>query len=75
MGCFRLNNYAHNTLTIDSQLQVVEGDAPIINDNKDPNFMQVTFDLSTVYKNQLASSTRGIAIVNCPSSNQKSTLV
>ena len=61
---FRLNNYAHNTLTIDSQLQVVEGDAPIINDNKDPNFMQVTFDLSTVYKNQLASSTRGIAIVN-----------
>jgi hypothetical protein len=61
---FRLNNYAHNTLTIDSQLQVVEGDAPIINENKDPNFMQVTFDLSTVYKNQLASSTRGIAIVN-----------
>jgi len=61
---FRLNNYAHNTLTIDSQLQVVEGDAPIINDSKDPNFMQVTFDLSTVYKNQLASSTRGIAIVN-----------
>lgn len=61
---FRLNNYAHNTLTIDGQLQVVEGDAPIINDNKDPNFMQVTFDLSTVYKNQLASSTRGIAIVN-----------
>ena len=61
---FRLNNYAHNTLTIDGQLQVVEGDAPIINEKKDPNFMQVTFDLSTVYKNQVASSTRGIAIVN-----------
>ncbi|MGI9137933.1 MAG: heparinase II/III domain-containing protein [Sediminibacterium sp.] len=61
---FRLNNYAHNTLTIDSQLQVVEGHASIIHENKDPNFMQVTFDLSSVYKNQLASSNRGIAIVN-----------
>ena len=61
---FRLNNFAHNTLTIDSQLQVVDGHAPIINEKKDPNFMQVTFDLSTVYKNQIASSNRGIAIVN-----------
>lgn len=61
---FRLNNFTHNTLTIDSQLQVVEGHASIINENKDPNFMQVTFDLSSIYKNQLASSTRGIAIVN-----------
>jgi hypothetical protein len=61
---FRLNNYVHNTLTIDSLLQVVDGYAPIINEKKDPNFMQVTFDLSTVYKNQIASSNRGIAIVN-----------
>lgn len=61
---FRLNNYTHNTLTIDSQLQVVEGHASIIHENNDPNFMQVTFDLSSVYKNQVASSKRGIAIVN-----------
>lgn len=61
---FRLNNYSHNTLTIDSQLQVVAGHAPIINQRKDENFMQVTFDLSSVYKNQVLSSKRGIAIVD-----------
>jgi hypothetical protein len=61
---FRLNNYAHNTLTIDSQLQVVDGFAPIINQRKDENFMQVTFDLSSVYKNQVLSSKRSIAIVD-----------
>ncbi len=61
---FRLNNYAHNTLTIDSQLQVVDGFAPIINQRKDDNFKKVTFDLSSVYKDQVLSSKRSIAIVD-----------
>lgn len=61
---FRLNNYSHNTLTVDSQLQQVDGHAPIIDQKSEDDLMQVTFDLSTVYKDQLLSSKRSIAIVN-----------
>jgi hypothetical protein len=61
---FRLNNFSHNTLTVDSQLQLVSGHAPIIGQRSDEKFMQVTFDLSSVYKTSLRSCKRGIAIVN-----------
>jgi hypothetical protein len=61
---FRLNNYSHNTLIVDSQLQQVDGHAPIIDERSEENYMQVTFDLNTVYKDQLLSCKRAIAIVN-----------
>lgn len=61
---FRLNNYSHNTLTVDSQLQQVDGYAPIIDQRTEENFMQVSFDLSSIYKEQLLSCKRSIAIVN-----------
>lgn len=61
---FRLNNYSHNTLTVDSQLQQVDGYAPIIDQRLEENFMQVSFDLSSIYKEQLLSCKRSIAIVN-----------
>lgn len=61
---FRLNNFSHNTLIIDSQLQRVEGHASIIDQRRDENNMQVTFDLSTVYTDQLHACKRTIAIMN-----------
>jgi hypothetical protein len=61
---FRLNNYAHNTLTVDNQLQRVKGYAKIDAFSDKPPFAYATSDLSTVYENQLASVKRGVAIVD-----------
>lgn len=60
---FRLNNMAHNTLTINNQLQLVKGYAKIDKYSDQPDFMFAQSDLSTVYENQLASVKRGVAIV------------
>ena len=61
---FRLNNYAHNTLTIDHQLQQVKGYARIDKFSDQPNFMYAISDLSSVYTDQLYSFKRGVAIVD-----------
>jgi len=61
---FRINNRAHNTLTIDNQLQLVKGYAKIDQSSDNANFMFAKSDLSSVYGNQLASATRGVAIVD-----------
>jgi hypothetical protein len=61
---FRLNNYPHNTLTIDNQLQVVKGYAKIDQFSDKPDFMYAVSDISSVYENQLASAKRGVAIVD-----------
>ena len=60
---FRMNNYAHNTLTIDNQLQLVNGYAKIDKYADKPDFMYAVSDLSSVYENQLAFIKRGVAIV------------
>jgi hypothetical protein len=61
---FRLNNMAHNTLTINNQLQLVKGYAKIDKSSDNPEFMYAVSDLSTVYETQLASANRGVAIVD-----------
>lgn len=61
---FRLNNFVHNTLTIDNQLQQVKGYAKIDRFSDNPKFMYAASDISSVYKNQLESAWRGIAIVD-----------
>ena len=61
---YRLNNFVHNTLTINNQLQLVKGYAKIDRYSRRPDFSYAISDLSTVYENQLASVTRGVAIVN-----------
>jgi hypothetical protein len=61
---FRNNNRAHNTLTIDNQLQRVAGKAKIDYFSDQPNFMAAVSDLSQIYETQLASVRRGVAIVN-----------
>ncbi len=61
---FRINNMAHNTLTINNQLQLVKGYAKIDKFSDHPDFMFAQSDLSTVYENQLTSVKRGVAIVD-----------
>lgn len=60
---FRLNNFTHNTLAIDSQLQIVSGHAPIIHSGNTPENMFTVFDLNTVYAGQLMDAKRGISIL------------
>ena len=61
---FRLTNLVHNTLAIDSQHQMVTGNAPIIASSRNPDFMHTIIDLSEIYKGQVAASKRGIAVVD-----------
>ncbi|NND07003.1 MAG: heparinase [Saprospiraceae bacterium] len=61
---FRLNNYAHSTLTINDALQRVAGYAKIDRHGSDPNFMFAISDISTVYHGQAKKATRGVAIRN-----------
>lgn len=61
---FRINNFAHNTLTIDNQLQMVKGYAKIDRFSDQPDFMYAVSDLSSVYEKQLASAKRGVGIVD-----------
>ena len=61
---FRYNNFVHNTLTINNELQRVEGHAPLTGYSTDQSFMNATFDLADVYKGLLSQFNRGIAIVD-----------
>jgi hypothetical protein len=49
---FRLNNFSHNTLTINGQLQVAKGYAPIIAFSTNATVPYVTLDLSRVFEGQ-----------------------
>jgi hypothetical protein len=60
----RMNNFAHNTLTINNQLQLVKGYAKIDKYAGKPDIMYAISDLSSVYENQLANVKRGVAIVD-----------
>ncbi|WP_346239501.1 heparinase II/III domain-containing protein [Niabella insulamsoli] len=61
---FRYNNFAHNTLTINGQLQHAKGKAVLKAYASDKQFMNAQTDLSDLYKEQLVGASRGIAIVN-----------
>ena len=60
---FRLNNYAHSTLTINDSLQRVKGYAQINNSSDDPDFMFAASDISSLYDSQLKSARRGVGII------------
>lgn len=59
---FRYRNDAHSTLTINNQLQRVDGYAAVSGSSKNPDFLEATTDISSLYKGQLISANRGIAI-------------
>ncbi len=61
---FRYNNYAHNTLTINNELQKVEGKASITGSSDAPMFLNATTDITELYKGNLQKANRGVAIVN-----------
>ncbi len=60
----RTNNKAHNTITVNDQLQNVKGYAKIDRFSENSGFMYAISDLSGVYENQLKSANRGVAIVD-----------
>lgn len=61
---FRYVNQAHNTLTVNNQLQRVAGSAPLTSYSSDKNFMNAVTDMTEVYKGALTKATRGVAIVD-----------
>jgi hypothetical protein len=61
---FRYNNFVHNTLTVNNQLQKVEGYAPIISYSDQPDFMNAISDITGVYSEYLCKAARGIAIID-----------
>jgi len=60
----RLNNYIHNTLTVNGELQRVKGYAKIEKHGDNPDFMFAVTEMISVYENQLAQALRGAAIVD-----------
>jgi hypothetical protein len=61
---FRYNNFAHNTLSIDSTLQYVSGNAAFISSSDNAQFMNAVADVSTLYADKLKKSIRGVALIN-----------
>ena len=59
---FRLNNYAHSTLTINDQLQLVEGYARIDRHSENDEFMFAMSDISSLYTGHLKKAVRGTGI-------------
>jgi hypothetical protein len=60
---FRYNNFVHSTLTLNGQLQRVEGSAKIESSTATPAFMSATTDISSLYKGEATTVKRGVAIV------------
>ncbi|MBD1420839.1 heparinase II/III domain-containing protein [Sphingobacterium chuzhouense] len=61
---FRLNNFSHNTLTINGQLHQMEGNAKLIKKSENEEQINAVFDLTSVFASQLEKATRGIAVLN-----------
>ena len=61
---FRYNNLAHNTLTINNQLQTVNGYAQVISWSDSPSMMNAVMDITSVYKGVLQKCLRGIAVAD-----------
>ena len=61
---FRYNNFVHNTLTVNNQLQNVNGYASVTSWSDAPEMMNAVTDITSVYKELLKKSVRGVAIVD-----------
>lgn len=60
---FRYRNEVHSTLTINNELQRVNGNAPLTSYASTPAFQNATTDLSTVYQGSLKTARRGIGLM------------
>ena len=61
---FRLNNFAHNTLTINGNKQLVTANVPVENLVNTPTLKSAEMNLTPVYKNDLTSCKRTFSIVS-----------
>ena len=61
---FRYNNFAHNTLSVNNQLQSVGGYAPIKSSSATPGMLNAITDISSLYTGLLNKAVRGIAIID-----------
>ena len=61
---FRLNNFAHNTLTINGNKQLVAANVPVENLVNTANLKSVEMDLTPAYKNDVANCRRTASIVS-----------
>ncbi len=61
---FRYNNFAHNTLCINNQLQTVGGYASITSSSEAPEMTNAITDISSLYTGNLNKASRGIAIID-----------
>ena len=61
---YRLNNYSHSTLTVDGELQRVDGYAKVDRYSEGPEFSYGISDISSLYSTTLQSVTRGAGIVD-----------
>ncbi len=59
---FRLNNYAHSTLTFDKSLQKVTGYAKIDKYSDNEEFVNAVSDITTMYDGQIKKAVRGVGI-------------
>jgi hypothetical protein len=61
---YRLNNYSHSTLTVNGELQRVDGYAKIDRHSDDSGFSYGISDISSLYSTTLESAIRGAGIVD-----------
>jgi hypothetical protein len=61
---FRLNNYVHNTLTLNGEKQLVSGNATIESSSDTENFMWVISDITSLYANTLQKAQRAVSLVD-----------
>ena len=61
---FRLNNFAHNTLTLNGNKQLVTGNVPVENLVNTPALKSAEMNLTPVYKNDLTKCIRTGTIVS-----------
>ena len=61
---FRYNNYVHNTLTVNGKHQLVDGFASIVSYSGQKGMLNAITDITAVYREDLKSATRGIAIID-----------
>jgi Heparinase II/III-like protein len=61
---FRYNNFVHNTITVNRKHQDVDGYASINSWSDQPGMLNAVSDITSLYKESLRKSVRGIAIVD-----------
>jgi len=59
---FRYNNFSHNTLTFDEELQNAKGDARLLKISDNDDFRFATSDLTDMYKGKATKILRGVGI-------------